>query len=207
MRGFRNTTAASPQISDIYVRGPVDTPTIVYAQRAVAGAVATGPPPRHLKIKIAEYSGRGQAPLCVVQVTTSVPRALQRLGARLAHGAGPPTFSGDEWQHRRTPRIIPTYARPRRQPRGLVRHKAFPLAIQNAATAALTMDLRDYDFHLLINDHDRQDSVVHRGRQTGYHLSTVSIQASPGRDHSAWSLEPGSHQAAYQNDRCRAVMQ
>jgi hypothetical protein len=199
MQGFRSAVAATSPTTDIYVRGPVDAPTIAYVQTVVACAASTGPPAQRLKTKIAEYGEDGNPPLCVAQVnvevqgrlvrrqvaapsaaqaidqvTASLPPALHRLHTHLTRPAGPPEFSADEWQQRRLPRTIPTYARPRRQPRRLVRHKAFPLATQDPASAALTMDLRDYDFYLFANDHDGRDSVVYRAAMPGYRMSTVN---------------------------------
>ena len=212
MRGFRSTstststsTAVSPDM-DIYVRGPVDTATIAYAQAEVARAADTGLPVQHLKTKIAEYGERGRPPLCVAQVnvevdgrlvrrqaaaptivqaidriTAALPPALHRLTTHLSDRVGPPAFTGEQWQHNREPRPVPTYARPHRHPRGLVRHKACPLAVQNPAAAALTMDLRDYDFYLFTDDHDGQDRIVYRAGPTGYRMATVSATTATDR--------------------------
>jgi hypothetical protein len=50
--------------------------------------------------------------------------------------------------------------------------------MQPVAAAALTMDLRDYDFYLFANDHDGQDSVVYRGATAGYRMSTMTGTAA-----------------------------
>ncbi|MFB9357427.1 sigma 54 modulation/S30EA ribosomal C-terminal domain-containing protein [Actinoplanes nipponensis] len=113
----------------------------------------------------------GQA---VDRVTAAPPPVLHRLNTHLAGPTGPPTFSHGEWHQNREPSPVRTYARPDRHPRGLVRHKARPPAVHDVTTAAaLTMDLRDYDFYLFTDDHDGHDRVAHRAGPTGYHLATL----------------------------------
>jgi len=66
---------------------------------------------------------------------------------------------------------VPAIRRAVGQARRIVRHKSAALPVQDPDAAALTMDLRGYDFHLFSDDHGGQDAVVYRGAQTGYRVA------------------------------------
>jgi hypothetical protein len=178
--------------------GPSTTATISYARTEVSRTARSETPVHHLKTKIAEYGHNGRPPLCVAQVNLDIegrlvrrqsagptvvlavdrviadlPPVLRQVNKHLTRPAGPPSFAGHQWRHRREPRPVPPYARPSGQPRRLARHKAFTLAVQNAAAAALTMDLRDYDFYLYRDDGDGLDRVIYRAPPTGYRIAVL----------------------------------
>ncbi|MEV4709418.1 sigma 54 modulation/S30EA ribosomal C-terminal domain-containing protein [Actinoplanes sp. NPDC049316] len=63
----------------------------------------------------------------------------------------------------------------------LVRSKNVPLAVQPVAATALTMELRDYDVHLVIEEGTEMDSVVYRGGWGGYGLiRTAEVRPQDG---------------------------
>jgi hypothetical protein len=61
----------------------------------------------------------------------------------------------------------------------IVRRKCYPLVQCVPDRAALTMDLRDYDFHLFVDAETGQDSVIYRVGPTGYRLARLSGMAPP----------------------------
>ncbi len=195
MPGFRTTTR-SEQDMDVLVRGSVTTQEIAYVQHAVAERLRPGLAADHLKVKVAEYHGRDRTALCVAQVNVehagrlvraqeaaatgaeatdraaeALPSRVRRLDRHLrAARTGPPSFTGERWDRRRA-RGFPFAVKAGSRARGLVRHKAYALAVQDPGTAALTLALRDYDFHLFVEDASGQDTVVYRAGHTGYRLA------------------------------------
>ncbi|MEV4703016.1 sigma 54 modulation/S30EA ribosomal C-terminal domain-containing protein [Actinoplanes sp. NPDC049316] len=194
MPGFR-TAVVSDEDVDILVRGPVTTQDIAYVRHAVAGARLTGTGVSHIRFKLAEYRGGDREPVAVAQlnvelssrmvraqasagtvaeaidraVAALVPR-VARLERRLTHAeAGPPSFTGEAWDLR-TARTIPPVIKIGGKARRVARHKACPPAAQNLGAAALTMDLRDYDFHLFVEGASGQDAVATRAGAAGYRV-------------------------------------
>jgi hypothetical protein len=53
--------------------------------------------------------------------------------------------------------------------------------VQSPDAAALTMDLRDYDFHLFTEDGEERDGVVYRCGSSGYRLALAGSQPFPDR--------------------------
>ncbi|MGA5298397.1 sigma 54 modulation/S30EA ribosomal C-terminal domain-containing protein [Nucisporomicrobium flavum] len=195
MPGFRTAVVPDEDV-DILVRGPVTTQDIAYVGHAVAGAGLAGTGAGHLRFKLAEYRGgdrgtvgvaqltvelagrmvRGQASAGTVEaaidgaVAALVPR-IDRLAQRLTPAeAGPPSFTGEAWDLR-TARALPAVVRIGGKARRVARHKACPPAAQTLGAAALTMDLRDYDFHLFADEASGQDAVVTRAGAAGYRVA------------------------------------
>ncbi|UQU61771.1 sigma 54 modulation/S30EA ribosomal C-terminal domain-containing protein [Couchioplanes caeruleus] len=195
MPGFR-TAVVPDEDADILVRGPVTTQDIAYVGHAVAGARLAGTGAGHLRVKLAEYRGGDREPVAVVQINVElagrmvraqayagpveaaidaavaalVPR-IDRLARRLAHAeAGPPSFTGEPWDLRQA-RTLPPVVRIDGKARRLARHKACPPAAQTIGAAALTMDLRDYDFHLFVDEAGGQDAVLTRAGAAGYRVA------------------------------------
>jgi hypothetical protein len=202
MPGFRTGTRSDHDV-DILVRGSVTTQDIAYVQRTVRAAPAWSPAVTRPRVKLAAYRGAG-GPFCVVQVNlqydgrlirvqevdATVPAAVDRVAAALpgrirrlarhlsAAALGPPSFADEPWI-RRPPRRIPAVVLPAGRSPGLVRHKAYPAAVQHPDMAALTMDLRDYDAHLFVDDATGADAVLYRQGPTGYRMAGPG-PGSPG---------------------------
>jgi ribosome-associated translation inhibitor RaiA len=193
MPGFRTGTRSDEV--DILVRGSITTEDVAYVQRTVRAAPAWSSAVTHPRVKLAVYRGPDR-PFAVVQanlrydgrlvrvqetgasvtdavdrVAAVLPGRVRRLARHLSgHAAGPPSFDGEPWT-RRPPRVIPpvpTLAR-------LVRHKAFPAAVQHPDMAALTMDLRDYDVHLFTDDTTGAGAVLYRQGPTGYRVAAAGV--------------------------------
>lgn len=78
-----------------------------------------------------------------------------------------------EWRHTAEPTQRPSYFPRPEDERRILRHRAYTLATSTVEEAALETDLRDYDFHLFIEEGTNQDSVIYRGGPTGYRLAQV----------------------------------
>lgn len=144
-------------------------------------------PAQDARIRITRH--RGPAPFVVVQANVTVAERLVRAqssaptlteaadhtAARLSHrlslldrwlsatGAGQPVVVGT--LRAPLPPALPAGPRPW-QPvtrRGLLRSKLVRLAVQPPDAAALTMTLRDYDFHLFADDTGAESVVHHTG--------------------------------------------
>jgi len=160
-------------------------------------------PVEDARIRITRH--RGPVPFVVVQTNVTVAERLvraqstaptvaeatDRAAARLSHrlsllgrclsgtAAGQRGVAG-------TPPAPPPDALPARtgpwRPatgRGLLRSKLVALAVLPPAAAALTMTLRDYDFHLFADDDTGADTVVHRTGSGGYGLLSLPGDALP----------------------------
>jgi sigma 54 modulation/S30EA-like ribosomal protein len=194
MPGFRTARNAARDM-DILVRGPVTAQDITDAQEIVRHALHAERPIDHVQVKLADYRAGAPAGCCVTQVNVDcagrtvrgqqsggtvaeateqvageLPSRLRRLEQHLAAEFGPPSFDQEAWEGR-PPRSMPALAASGSHAPRLVRHKACPLARQTPDTAARTMDLRDYDFHLFVEDPSEQDAVMYRGGPTGYRLT------------------------------------
>ena len=188
MPGFRTGTRSDEV--DILVRGPITTEDIAYVQRTVRAAPAWSPAVTHPRVKLAMHRG-ADGPFCVVQanlrydgrlvrvqevggsvtdavdrVAAVLPERVRRLARLVSSAAGPPSFDGEPWT-RRPPRVMPPVPAPAR----LVRHKAFPAAVQHPDMAALTLDLRDYDVLLFTDAGTGIDAVLYRQGPTGYRVA------------------------------------
>jgi hypothetical protein len=164
-----------------------------YARQVIARALTDAEhPAEDARIRLTRH--RGPEPFVVVQANVTVAERLVRAqssaptaagaaghaAARLSHRlslldrwltgtrAGQPGIAGTP----RAPLPPALPARPRPWPpatgRGLVRSKLVPLAVQPPEAAALTMTLRDYDFHLFADDDTGAESLVHRSGSGGY---------------------------------------
>jgi len=195
MPGFR-TAVVPDEDSDILVRGPVTTQDIAYVRHAVAAAPWRGAGAGRVRIKLAEYRGGDREAVAVAQVNAELtgrmvrtqaaagtvsaaidlavaefgPR-LHRLRRRLARSEiGPPSYLDEPWDPRPA-RAVPAVVKVGGRARRLARHKACPPAVQDLGAAALTMDLRDYDFHLFVDGASGQDAVATRGGAGGLRLA------------------------------------
>ncbi|TVT56828.1 hypothetical protein FNH05_07840 [Amycolatopsis rhizosphaerae] len=72
--------------------------------------------------------------------------------------------------------------------RKIVRRKEFPLQNATPDEAALTMDVRDYDFHLFVDAETGQDSLVYRIGPTGYRLARLSGLQPPQGAALPWTI-------------------
>jgi hypothetical protein len=174
----------------VLVRGAINTSDVDRGRRSVAASIGRTPEGHRSQVKMADYATsavaqinvhyasrlvRGQATgRSVVEAVSSacatVSRRLDRLERRLNEiPAGPPDFSGEAWD-RRGVRTIPARVQPSGSGRRIVRYKAVPLALQDAGAAALTMDLRDYDFHLFVEADIGEHALIQRAGPAGYRL-------------------------------------
>lgn len=94
--------------------------------------------------------------------------------ARLAQPALPRGWPDQHRQHHQ-PVAVPLPAAARK----VVRRKRYLLVRCSPDDAALTMDLRDYDFHLFVDCDTGQDSIVYRVGPTGYRLARQSDLTPP----------------------------
>jgi hypothetical protein len=195
MPGFRTAIMPDRDV-DVLVRGPVTTQDIAYARHAVTEAPWREAGADHLRIKLAEYRGGDRETVAVAQVNAELtgrmvrtqassgtvagavdlavtefgPR-LHRLWWRLTRSeAGPPSYLGEPWDPRAA-HTIPSVVKVGGKARRLARHKSCPPAVQDLGAAALTMDLRDYDFHLFVDGASGQDAVATRGGAAGFRLA------------------------------------
>lgn len=196
MRGYRGALRERPDV-EAFVRGPISTRDLADAQAGVA-AVAAGSdlPVHHARVKIAGYTADDGEAFAVAQanlevagrlvrdqeVDRSVAAAVERVMLGLQQRvrrleyhladtpSGPPRFSTDEWGTgpAATGPTRLTLAHPQ-----LLRHKAAPLAVQTVDAAAFTMDLRDYDVHLFVDERSGQEAIVHRAGPTGYRFACL----------------------------------
>jgi len=149
------------------VRHPVEDPRVrITRHRGPAPFVVV-----QANVTVAERLVRAQA--SAPTVAEAAGRAAARLSHRLsllgrylnATGTGHPVFAGTRRAH------LPANPRPwlPMTGRGLLRSKLVPLAVQPPDAAALSMTLRDYDFHIFVDD-TGGECVVHRDRSGGYGL-------------------------------------
>lgn len=205
MHGFRNVTPNDDAVQ-VLVRGAVSTTDVDRGRRSVAASVGRAPEVSRPQVKMAEYPTSGAVAQINVHFASrlvrgqaagpSVDEAVHSACATLAHRldrlerrlnevpAGPPDFADEPWD-RRDIRNIPGRWRPAGPGRRIVRHKAVPLALQDAAAAALTMDLRDYDFHLFVEANIGEHALVHRAGPDGYRLRVPRPELLTGADFGA----------------------
>ncbi|MFI7602400.1 hypothetical protein [Actinoplanes sp. NPDC049681] len=195
MPGFR--TAVVPDLDvDILVRGSVTTEDIAYVHHALATAPLTAAGGDHVRVKLAAYRGSDRETVAIAQINVElsgrmvrsqtaagtsadavgqavaalVPR-VRRLHRRLTGSeAGPPSFAGEPWDLRPA-RVIPPVIKVGGRVRRVARYKSCPPAVQDFGAAALTMDLRHYDFHLFVDESSGQDTVATRAGAAGYRLA------------------------------------
>lgn len=200
--------------------GPCDplTAELTYAHQALGRILsATLRAVDEPRLRITSYARAGVAPIVVAQINAAVDgrlvraqvaastaldavdRAVDGLGQHLdrlcrhltAADTGATTFTADEWN-----------TAPPSAPAGLVgsaprtgevvRWKTCPLAVRSPDAAAFTMDLRDYHFHLFI-DETGHPCVVYRGGPSGYRL--IRSCASEGSVHGTAPLTVQSRPA------------
>jgi ribosome-associated translation inhibitor RaiA len=181
----------------VVVRGAVVPDDAAYAENAVTRTIeGADRPVDGSRVRITGYAGGGDPPFAVAQInlkvgarlvraqasaptaTDAVDRAVDSLRQRLnrlcrhlaAEEAGAITFTAHEWTPP-APAGAVAFAGP---PGGLLRCKPYPLAVQSIDAAAITMDLRDYPFHLFIEAGTETECVIHRGGPTGYRLRRVA---------------------------------
>lgn len=209
MRGFRGVAAGLEPV-EVLVRGTVSERDIDGGRRSVRASTRRAAGVDRSRIKMAEYRHHSGARLGVAQVNVecsgrlvrsqaaaasvgdavrsacgALPGRLDRLRHRLAQAPpGPPDLAGEAWDRRESRRIPASrpYAGPARR---IVRNKAYALALQDAGTAALTMDLRDYDFHLFIEASIGEHALVHRAGPSGYRLRLPRPELMTDRDTAA----------------------
>ncbi|GAA3337464.1 HPF/RaiA family ribosome-associated protein [Amorphoplanes nipponensis] len=203
MPGFRTAVAADRDV-DILVRGPVTTQDITGVSAALAGTLRSAPEAGHVRVKLAEYRGGDREAFAVAQVNVeidgrlvraqstarAVPAAvdgvvaalaprIRRLRRRLSGSEpGPPSFVDERWDRRPARASAPAVQGSGRA-RQITRHKAYPLAVHDVGAAAFTMDLRDYDFHLYVDEASGQDTVVVRAGAAGFRLVAVRPELLP----------------------------
>ena len=194
MPGFRSTVTADRDL-DILVRGSVTTQDIAYIRHAVAELLRAATETDPVRVKLAEYRDGDGVSLAVVQVNLelhgrlvraqasadTLPAAVDRAATALAprihrlqrrlslSEMGPPSFADEPWD-RRAARILPQIIKTEGRVRQVTRHKTYPLAVQDLGAAAFTMDLRDYDFHLFVDDVSSQSAVLLRTGAAGFQL-------------------------------------
>jgi hypothetical protein len=194
MPGFRTAIAPDQEI-DTVVRGPMTTQDIAGARHTVGTALESVAPAQRARIKLAQYRTGMREPIAVAQINLDlsgrlvrsqavagavaaaaeqavaalVPR-IHRLRNRLdISRTEPPSFADEPWDQRAA--LLAPHLRPAGRSRRLARRKAYPLAVQSVGAATFTMDLRDYDFHLFVDEETGQDAVVIRGGPAGYRLA------------------------------------
>lgn len=192
MRGFRHVVGDSERL-EVLIRGTISPPDIEGGRRSLSASTAGGGGIDRAQLKLAEYRGCGGAALGVAQVNVhcagrlirgqvagasvgeavqrachTASRRLDRLRRRLTETpAGPPDFAGEAWDRREIRRTGPHRTGPDRR---IARHKGYALALQEADAAALTLDLRDYDFHLFIEASTGEQALMQRVGPEGYRL-------------------------------------
>ncbi|MCM4081261.1 sigma 54 modulation/S30EA ribosomal C-terminal domain-containing protein [Paractinoplanes hotanensis] len=203
MPGFRTVVTADRDVA-ILVRGSVTAQDIAYTDGTLTRLLRSIPAAEHARVKLAEYHSSGRRPLAVVQVNveldgrlvrsqstagvlslavdrvvSSLAPRIRRLQRRLAADEiGPPSFGDEPWD-RRAARGPTQAVTAKSTARRITRHKAFPLAVQDMGAATLALDLRDYDFHLFVEDVSGQDTVVVRGGAAGFRLAAARPQLLP----------------------------
>jgi hypothetical protein len=205
MHGFRHVTPGDDTVQ-VLVRGAVSTADVDRGRRSVAASIGRAADAARPQVKMADYPAgravaqinvhyasrlvRGQAPGRSVDealrtACTALSRRLDRLERRLNEiPAGPPDFTDEAWD-RRDIRNIPRQWRLAGPGRRIRRHKAVPLALQEAAAAALTMDLRDYDFHLFVEANIGDHALVHRAGPGSYRMRVPRPELLAGVDFGA----------------------
>lgn len=194
MSARRNVTRELPTAS---VFGPVTAEESAYAQRVIGDVLATvDHAVEHVKARLSPYGGCGTTPFVVVmqvnvavrarmiRVQTAAPTVgetvdqaaaglllrLHRLDQHLAaERAGDVSFLPGEWRSPYPQNPI-GLAGPRTAAGRIVRMKDYHLAVQTPDSAAFAMDLRDYPFHLFVDDSTGGDALVYRDGATGYSL-------------------------------------
>lgn len=94
--------------------------------------------------------------------------------ARLAHPSLPRAWPDPHRQHHQ-PVAVPLPPAARK----VVRRKRYALVRCSPDEAALTMDIRDYDFHPFVDGDTGQDSIVCRVGPTGYRLARMADLTPP----------------------------
>jgi hypothetical protein len=104
---------------------------------------------------------------------SSLPEASKQLGQRLVEQLHRSTLTPPSrpWPDER-PRPESTVVAA--QEARIVRHKSYELKRCTPQDAAVTMDLRDYDFHLFIDAATGEENVISRVGPTGYRLTRLA---------------------------------
>ncbi|MDI6105864.1 sigma 54 modulation/S30EA ribosomal C-terminal domain-containing protein, partial [Actinoplanes sp. NEAU-A12] len=194
MSARRNVTREHPAVA---VSGPVTAEESAYAQRVIGDVLATvDHAAEHLRARLSPYGGYDTTAFTVVaqvnvavrarmiRVQTAAPTVresidqaaaglllrLHRLDQHLAaERSGDVGFVAGEWCSP-YPQSPIGLAGPRTAAGRIVRMKDYHLAVQTPDSAAFAMDLRDYPFHLFVDDATGGDALVHRDGATGYSL-------------------------------------
>ena len=189
MQGFRPVAQGDNAVR-VLVRGAVSTTEVDRGRRSVTASLGDVRDAARPQVKMADYPASAVAQInvhyanrlvrgqstgpsideAVRSACATLSRRLDRHERRLNEiPAGPPDFADEAWD-RRDIRNIPARWRPAGPGRRIARHKVVPLALQDAGAAALTMDLRDYDFHLFVEANIGEHALVHRAGPAGYRL-------------------------------------
>ncbi|GLY08743.1 sigma 54 modulation/S30EA ribosomal C-terminal domain-containing protein [Actinoplanes sp. NBRC 101535] len=191
-----------PPAVRVLPHGAVTMEEIVAAERAIAGAVAGVERADRPRLRISR--DRGPAPVAVVQVNVTVAERLVRVQtttgtvARATAGAASRLRCRLDLMSRHltaeragfcllgagpvAPFLPSAGVMPvpgRSAPGVLSRCKSFPLAVQSPDIAVLTMEMRDYDFHLFIEERSGSSAVVHRRRDGGHALIRQRPDTTP----------------------------
>ncbi|MBG0565120.1 sigma 54 modulation/S30EA ribosomal C-terminal domain-containing protein [Actinoplanes aureus] len=180
----------------VAVRGAVTVDEAEHVLEVVGPEIAAiGHPVEQARVRLTRYAGRHLPMQVVAQVNVVVADRMVRsqLAAPTADEAIDGAAAGLRWRLNRLGRrlaaelsgdvgLVPGGWRPvylpapaglliaRTRPRKLVRSKSCRLAVQDPDTAAFTMELRDYPFHLFADDVTGAESLLYRGGPTGYRL-------------------------------------
>jgi hypothetical protein len=176
-----------------------------FAREAVDRAVAeVGRDVDQPVLRLTVHSGSARPPLAVVQVNAMVGQRLVRsqAAASTVRDAAEQTVAGLRRRLRRLDRrlraeaagqVLPSAVRrapfpvvpiglvgPRSRSATLVRVKSCPAVIQHLEAAAFIMELRDYPFHLFLEDSTLAPAVLSHGGSSGYRLiRSVASAPSP----------------------------
>ncbi|MEU4624720.1 sigma 54 modulation/S30EA ribosomal C-terminal domain-containing protein [Actinoplanes sp. NPDC023801] len=188
------------------VLGPITEAEAAHTRLVIGGALSTVEHPAdRLRLRLSRHGGLEACPPVVVAQVNVTVRArmirvqaaaptlveavdqageallhrLQRLDRHLtAERTGDVGFTAADWTSPYPQNPVGPVGPPTEQGR-IVRMKDCHLAVQSPDSAAFAMDLRDYPFHLFVDDSTGVDALIHRGGPTGYRLHFSATVPAP----------------------------
>jgi hypothetical protein len=188
------------------VLGPISDAEAAHTRLVIDGVLSTvQQPAERLRLRLSRHGGLDARPLVVIAQVNVTVRArmirvqaaaptlveavdqageallhrLQRLDRHLAaERTGDVGFTAADWASP-YPQNPAGLTGPPVEAGRIVRMKDCHLAVQSPDSAAFAMDLRDYPFHLFVDDSSGVDALVHRGGPTGYRLHRSAVVPMP----------------------------
>jgi hypothetical protein len=188
------------------VLGPISEAEAAHTRLVIGGVLGSVERrTEHLRLRLSRHGGHdGRPPVVIAQVNVTVEarmirvqaaaptlvEAVDQAGEALLHRlhrldrhlaaerTGDVGFTAADWASPYPQDPVGLTGPPAEAGR-IVRMKDCHLAVQSPDSAAFAMDLRDYPFHLFVEDGTGVDALIDRGGPTGYRLHRAAGAPAP----------------------------